>query len=397
MTLTQLLQKIEDGTYSINNKQDSIEIKKYYFDIKEDNRKIISKKYVKKWDVKKSKLSDDESLQILEDYLKTYDKDYCVKKLIIAGQYEFEYIKCKENNIRQENIFKLNFLNIVQKLNDYFSNVKILIEFEAPTTVDNILKKQHCTYKHDVLIKIQPNKDEVDNDEIFEVVLEYFEKIHNKFNDDDKKIATNLFSDAYFVFSEKNDNMTKFMIDAIYRIMELICACMVSTDEGIYELSKILYFNENYESKNDDIKLDVELFNKIIDIKKSGDFDLKEFYEFLKPINPDTGDDFNFKEFIEYIEENYNNEDDDKKEFNFNNVDNIYPSEIFEKLILYLNNDISGTERLNTYKQLYMMSIDKLFVASNRIIKILENQRKKRLQLPDFVKNITKFHIYNLR
>ena len=49
MTLTQLLQKIEDGTYSINNKQDSTEIKKYYFDIEEDNRKIISKKYVKKW------------------------------------------------------------------------------------------------------------------------------------------------------------------------------------------------------------------------------------------------------------------------------------------------------------------------------------------------------------
>lgn len=44
MTLTQLLQKIEDGTYSINNKEDSTEIKKYYFDIDEDNRKIIRKK-----------------------------------------------------------------------------------------------------------------------------------------------------------------------------------------------------------------------------------------------------------------------------------------------------------------------------------------------------------------
>ena len=388
MTLTQLLQKIEDETYSINNKQDSTEIKKYYFDIEEDNRKIISKKYIKKWDVKKSKLSDDESLQILEDYLKTCDKKYYVKKIHVAGQYEFEYIKCKENNIREENIFKLNFLNIVQKLNEYFSNVKILIEFEAPTTVDNILKKQHCTYKHDVLIKIQPNKDEVDNDEIFEVVLEYFEKIHNKFNDDDKKVATNLFSDAYFVFSEKSDNMEDFMIDAIYRIIELICVCT----NNKYDLSKILYFHKNNRDKTILLK-EYKYFEKMLEIIKNEKFDLKKLYDEIQPINPDTGDDFNFKEFIEFIEENYN---EDNK-FNFNNVNNIYSSDIFEQIILYLDINVCCNDVLNRYKQIYMSTIKKLFVASNRIIKILENQRKKRLQLPDFVKNITKFHIDNLR
>jgi uncharacterized protein YfdQ (DUF2303 family) len=74
----------------------------------------------------------------------------------------------------------------------------------------------------------------------------------------------------------------------------------------------------------------------IIDIKKSGQFNLKDLYNELQPMNPETGDDFNFDEFIEYIEENYNNLND----FNFNNSDNIYPSDIFEKLILYLNMDI---------------------------------------------------------
>jgi len=388
MTLKQLLQKIEDGKYYINNKEDSTKIKKYYYDIDEDNRKIISKKYVKDWNLKNSKLTDNESLQILEDYLQIYDKDYYVKKINIAGQYDFEYIKCKENNIRQENIFKLNFYNIVQKLNEYFSNVKILIEFEAPTTVDSILKKPNCTYKHDVLIKIQPNKNEIDNDEIFEVVLEYFEKIHNKFNDDDKKIATNLFSDAYFVFSEKDDNMTEFMINVIYGIIELICACT----ENKFELSKILYFNKNYNKKS--ITKDIIDFNNIIDINKNKNFNLKKLYDELKPFNPETGDDFNFKEFIEYIEENYN--DDDKKEFNFNNVDNIYPSEIFEKLILYLNSDISD-ERLKRYKHIYIKAVNTLFIASTRILEIIKEQRKKRLQLPDFVKNIQKFHINNLK
>ena len=397
MTMKQLRKKIKDGDYSINNSTDSNEIKKYYFDIDKDDRKIISKKYVKDWDLKKSKLRDDKSLEILSDYLDIHDKDYSINKIKIAGQYDFEYIKCKETNIRQENIFKINFLNIVKKLNEYFPNVKIFIEFEAATTVDTILKKPNCTYKHDVLIKIQPNKEDVDNDETFEVVLEYFEEVHNKFNDDDKKIATNLFSDAYLVFNQKTDDIKKFIKKSIYSIIELICS---SLDEGKYELSKILYFNENYESKNNDILLDVELFNKIIDIKKHGDFNLKEFYKNLKPFNPETGDDFNFDEFIQYIQEKYNNkddEDDDKEiEFDLNNPNNIYSSDIFEKLILYLDVNITD-EILNKYKQLYMMAIDKLFVASDRIREIMKEQRKKRLQLPDFVKNIKKFHIDHLK
>lgn len=338
MTFKQLRKKIKDGDYSINNKEDSTEIKKYYSDIDEENRKIISKKYVKHWDQKKSKLADDESLQILDDYLNINDKEISIHKIKIADQYEFKYIKCKEDDIRQENIFKLNFLNIVQKLNEYFSNVKILIQFEAATTVDTILKKPNCTYKHDVLIKIQPNKEHVDNDDTFEVVLEYFEEIHNKFNDDDKKIATNLFSDAYLVFSEKekNNDMKKFIKKSIYTIIELICACL---DEGKYELSKILYFNENYQSKNNDILLDVELFNKIIDVNKNNNFNLEYFYDQLKPVDPDTGDDLNFNEFIDYIDSNYNKRNNN---FELNNTDNNYSSEVFNKLILFLNYNLSN-------------------------------------------------------
>jgi hypothetical protein len=389
MTLKQLRKKIKDGDYSIKNKEDSNEIKKYYFDIDEDNRKIISKKYVKDWDSKKSKLADDESLRILSDYLDVHDKEYLVKKIKIAGQYDFKYIECKEDNIRQENIFKMNFLNIVEKLNEYFPNVKILIEFEASTTVDTFLKKPNCTYKHDVLIKIQPNKDYVDSDETFEVVLEYFEEIHNKFNDDDKKIATNLFSDAYMVFNEKEDDMKKFIKKSIYTIMELICACQ---DKGKYELSKILYFNETYQSKNNDILLDVELFNKIIDVNKNDKFNLEDLYNQLQPVDPDTGDDLNFNEFTDYIDNNYNKRNNN---FELNNPDNNYSSDVFGKLILFLNYNLSN--RILKYKQLYMMAIDKLFVASDRIREIMREQRKKRLQLPDFVKNIKKFHINNLR
>lgn len=388
MTYKQLRKKINDGEYSINNQDDSKEIKKYYFDIDEDNRKIISKKYVKGWDTKKSKLDDDKSLRILNDYLDVNNKDYRINKIKIAGKFDFEYIKCNETNIRQENIFKLNFLNIVEQLNKYFPDAEILIEFEVPTTVDKILKKQNCTYKHDVLIKIKPNRDDIDSDEIFEIVLEYFEKIHNKFNDDDKKIATNLFSDEYFVFNEKDDYMKDFMIESIYALMELICVCT----NNKYELSKILYFHKN---NNDEAILlkQYKYFDKILDIIKNNNFNFKKFYDELKPINPETGDDFSYDEFIEYIQENYNEED----EFNFNNPDNIYSSDIFEQLILYLDINICSNDILRCYKKIYMSTIKKMFIASERIINILNKQRKKRLQIPDFVKNIKKFHIDHLK
>lgn len=296
MAYKQLRKKIKDGDYSIKNKDDSNQIKKYYFDIDEDNRKIISKKYVKDWEEKNSKLADNESLHILGDYLDVNDKEFSIHKIKIAGKYDFEYIKCKEHNIRQENIFKMNFLNIVEKLNEYFPNAQILIEFEAPTTVDKILKKPNCTYKHDVLIKIQPNKDDVDDDDTFEIVLEYFEKIHNKFNDDDKKIATNLFSDEYFVFNEKNDYIKDFLIDSIYALMELICVCK----NNRYELSKILYFHKNNNDESILLK-QYKYFDKILDIIKNNNFNFKKFYDELQPINPETGDDFSYDEFIEYI------------------------------------------------------------------------------------------------
>ena len=45
MAYKQLRKKIKDGDYSIKNKDDSNQIKKYYFDIDKDNRKIISKEY----------------------------------------------------------------------------------------------------------------------------------------------------------------------------------------------------------------------------------------------------------------------------------------------------------------------------------------------------------------
>jgi len=381
MTLRTLISRIESKEVDITDKNDMIQIKKYFNDLPKTMNKTMCNKIIKHWDTTKMKVSDDAGLDIVSKYLDIKGKN-TNQNITVAGKYDFSFVEYTGENIRQENIFKLNFRNIVEKLNEYFANTNIFIEYEKATTVDRKLKKPQATYKHDVIIKIIPK--DIDEDEIetntYEIVLEYFEEVHNKFNDDDKKISTNLFSDGYYVFNEKYDDMKEFMIDTVYSIIEFICASM----NDPYELSKILHFNKNYKSKS--YNKNISYFNKIIEIKKSNNFNFTKFYEDIKPTDPDTGDDFTEEEFIEYIEDNY------KLKIKENNT-----SELFESLIIKLNLDIDSIEVLYSYKTIYLQSMNTLFSASQKIIDIVAKQRQKRLELPEFVKNIQKFHKDNLK
>lgn len=380
MTLKKLISHIEAKNIDIKDKDDMNQIKKYFHDLPKAMNKSLCQKIIKHWDTTKMKVSDDAGLDIVAKYLEIKG-EYETQNIIVAGKYEFSYVEYTGDKIRQENIFKLNFRNIVKELSKYFAKTNILIEYEKATTIDKKLKKPQATYKHDGIIKIIPK--DVDEDDIerntYEIVLEYFESIHNKFNDDDKKISTNLFSDGYYVFSEKNDDMKEFMISTIYSIIEFICTSM----NDPYELSKILHFNKNYKSKS--YNKNISYFNKIIEIKKTGVFDFKTFYESIQPFNRDTDDDLTEDEFIEYIEDNCDITIED------------YDSNLFEKLIMNLNNNISKSDILSSYKDIYLQAMNTLFTASQKIIDIIAKQRKKRLELPTFVKNIQRFHKDNLK
>jgi hypothetical protein len=382
LTLKKLLDKIDTKTLKI--KEDIDLIKKYFDDLSIKNRKMISKKLIVLWDDKKIKISDEAVLNIIDYYI-NIKKNYTESNITICDKYNFSYINYSEDNIRQENIFKLNFNNITKKLNEYFSDVIITIEFEKATTIDKKIKKANATYKHDVLLKIKPNhiydEDDDENEKnTYEIILEYFEAIHNKFNDDDKKISANLFSDAYYIFDEKKDSMNDFMTDTIYSLIEFICA----TCKDSYELSKILYFNKNYKSIS--YKKDVQFFNEIVEVNKSNEFNFNDFFVKIDPHHPETGDEFSEEEFIEYIEDEYGIE-----------INDTFTSELFETLIINLDNNISQSDRIQKYKKIYINAMKTLRFASNKIIQIIENQRNKRLQLPEFVINIQKFHKDNLK
>ena len=408
LRLSEVKTLINKPEFTLTKQNDFDMVNKYFFDFDEKQKDKLSKMAIELWDKKKTKITNPLDLQLLahgvgtnfgyENISEENDEEFedtdNTKHITIARKYKFNYSVYEDDDIRQENIFKLNFYNIVNKLKIYFPNVDINIFFEKSTYVDREIKKANTTYKHDVVINIKKKSDneedindsnEYDIDNTFEIVLEYFEKIHNRFNDDDKKISTNLFSDDYLVYNVNTDNMEDFIIDSIYAIIQIIC---VATDDE-YELSKILYFDKKNNKKNSIREFDY--FNKIITIQKNKDFNLKEFHKKIGPCDPDTNDDMTFDDFIDYIE------DELKIEIKYLDKKFNCSSEIFDKLILLLPISVDETGILKAYKNKYSDAMKALLTASKKIIEILRKQRTKRMQLPEFIRNFQKFHKDNLK
>lgn len=382
LTLKQLKTKINKKNYVITKSMNVTDVQyicKYLFDLDDEKDFFnVLKQVIKYWKETSHKIMNVENINIIEQYI--LKKGYQKQNITIAGTYEFEWYNYNEDDVRPENIFKLNFKLISDKLNEYFKDVTIKTEFEKSTIIDKQLKKSTHTYKHDVLFTMSSIIDE--EEKPYEVVLEYFEKIHNRFMDEDKSISTTLFSDVYGVFDEKkystNKNKSKgmeiFMINIIFDVIKIICA--INNDK--YELSKLLYFKNNKILKDEK-----EIFKKIIEYKKKGKFNFKSFYDELLPTDSETGDDISQEDFIEILK--------DEHKIQIKNIEQC-PSEVFEQIIIRTSSENFESDRLNYYKRIYLNAINALDNASNEIIKLIKEQRNKRYCLPQFMKNFETFH-----
>ena len=79
---------------------------------------------INSWFEKNTKLSLKSDLLTLSDYIGNFD-GVETKQINISNDYKFEYISSNFENIRPENVFKLNWLNICEKLSEYFPKIKI--------------------------------------------------------------------------------------------------------------------------------------------------------------------------------------------------------------------------------------------------------------------------------
>jgi len=255
--------------------------------------------------------------------------------------------------IRPENVFKLNFLCILNKLKcDDIINELL---FEETSTNQIKLNKSKNHYSHDVLVKMSNNYKK------YEIGVEYNEKkTHNNSrqinNDNHRTLMSEQLLELYFEYNEGTDNYPQFIKDITYDI--LVCMCSLKNDEFL--LAKILYFKD----KDDTCKNDEDDFELFLNSKKNDEIDLKYLYDAMKPRNTDD-EKYTFEEYIEHLEEEYdlkikNNKCSYK---DFKHIINNEPNDSSQKII--------------EYRTVISNVADKITDASKEMFKMMERLNKK--------------------
>lgn len=335
---------------------------------------------INKWFESKKKLHLLADIVTLKKYVVTTEENFA-NEIHFSSDYEFRYfdldqMDCKKIKTRPENIFKINFHMIGKKLRKYFPKTKIDVNFEASSENDTLIKKNSCTYKHDVCIKLT-NQD----NETYDIGLEYFEFIHDRIKDDDKEISSKVILDGYYVYNESNKNYNEYMRETIYNIMISIC----TIEDDPYILSKINFFN-NYKNIRS-LSGDTIKFNNIMKWKRENIINLYDFFKESRPSNLETGKIFTFEEFIEFL-----NEKNINIEFiNKSNCEYKYICDI----IMVMDTDCS--QQIYSYKKIYTRTMDVLIDSQKQMIKWIKRMNNSRKLIPQYLDSFLRVHIQNYR
>ena len=249
------------------------------------------------------------------------------------------------------------------------------IIFESSSKIDELLKKGSSTYKHDAYIKI------FNDESYFDIGIEYMEREHDRFKDEDKKISSNVILDKYFYYHEKFDDEkehTTFMKKIIYNIILLIST--IKKDK--YTLSKIMFFKNN---ENTEVERDTEIFNYIMDCHRNNSFNINIFYEILHLSNYDS-----VEEFIEYIQDKFQ-----KPNIISKNGEYIGDYDLFENLVVFISED--HTKFIANYKHIYKISLRMLLKSNDKIIKITQERNDAmKSNFFKYIQNLFSLHLSGL-
>ena len=324
------------------------------------------------WFKGNTKLYKIDDLQFLHNYILGETKTE-MKEISYSNDYKFNYFPIQLENIRPENIFKLNWMLICDNLSLYFPNINIECQFESSSLIDSQIQNKKGVFKHDVYISI--------NDR-YDCAIEFFEsKSHQKSSiDSNKEAYSQQVVDYYIIHKEKQD-LDIFFHDTIHKILLLICA----SNDDHYTLSKINFFKNNKNNPKK-IKKQTEYFNKIINYHKENKFNFEDFFKQLKPKNLETEDDYDLDEFIIFLEEEY---DLILAMDKYGNCD----YQTFSDMILYL--DVNISDILKSYKKIYSESMKIMIDSQKEIINHINLSNKKKLYLPAFLNSFLNNQIKN--
>lgn len=365
------------------------------------NNNIINKKILS-WYESNKKIKDIEDVKIIIDYINNNDKvilEFNIIEIKFSSDITFNIINLPNinisNKVRLENIFKMNLYLIYKKMIKYFSvkNSGIIIElfFEEASNIDKNIKKLNGTYKHDAYIKIYQDEKyytenglEYNDEEYFDIGLEYFEKLHNKIIDDDKITSSNVILDKFMIYRENIDNYVEFMKEVIYNIILLICSC----NNDIYTLSKINFF-KNFDD-NKLLKQYTGIFNYIMNCRKDNKFNINDLIDKLKLVDK-NGELYEIEDYIKYIKHKFNN-------LSIEFIEDEYIGEylLLEKIIIYTNEEQS--DQIEIYKNIYTNSIKIFFHSHEEIIKLVKHKNKiTKKDLPNYISKLLSVHLFNLK
>jgi hypothetical protein len=355
---------------------------------------------VTEWFDNKTKLSKSKDFTILVKFLNNcVEKEIKMSSVSFSNDYHFTFIDIPNldlrDQLRYENVFKLNILLIVKKIRKYFTKnkVNISLNFEAPSEIDCVIKEKRATYKHDAYIKVQKEycDEENDDDEYCDIVydedyydigLEYFEDPHNSIIDNDKEISSNVILDKYLYYREEQTNkFTDFMKNVIYNIILLVCT---STND-IYTLSKINFF-KNFEGDVKLLKQYTGIFNYIMDCREKDSLNINEFLKLME-LTDLEGNEYSMDNFIEYIVDKFPKCQITKNKYK----EHIGDYDLLKKLIINLHE--LQSDYIGVYKQIFDKSID-IFIKSQEEIMNLIKQKNKITKefLPRYIENLLTIH-----
>jgi hypothetical protein len=335
--------------------------------------KLITK--VDNWFAKKTKLYKANSIKKLRTYLKLNDK---TKNIIyMSNKIKFDYYDFNVSNVRKENIFKVNWRHIVKLFNLYFPNIKTRIYYECHCDIQkDIIRDINC-FVHDIYIKIENNEGKV-----YDCVIEYFEKnSHNDKVDYNKEIITSKFVDLYLVYDEKQTyTMYQFMKNSIENLIMLICAA----SNDCYALTKINFFKDT--EKDSKLKNITESFEYLIDCQKNNKFNFLEFYNYINPVDSETGIELSKENFIKLINKKYKL----KCILDDNNYGNY---KLLSDIIVYSDGNIES-RMMNIFKKIFNRAIYVLFMSQQQIINFIKKRNDEKSNMKEFLEH---FCIYQLK
>jgi hypothetical protein len=335
--------------------------------------KLLTK--IDNWYEKNTKLSKTNNIKNLRQYLKLNEKE---KHIIeISSNMKFDYYDFNVNNVRKENIFKVNWRHIVKLFNLYFPKIKTRIYYESHCDVQTEIIRDINCFIHDIYIKIENN-----DGKVYDCVIEYFEKnSHNDKVDDNKEIITSKFVDLYLVYDERQTyTMYQFMKNTIENLVMLICAA----SNDCYSLTKINFFKDC--QKDIELKKIALYFEYLIDAQKNNKFNFLEFYNNIQPVDSDTGMKLSKDKFIELINKEYQL----KCVLDENNYGNY---KLLSDIIVYSDDKIES-RIMSIYKKIFNRAIYVLFMSQQQIINFIKKWNDEKSNMKEFLEH---FCIYQLK